>query len=487
MNTQSARAALDVFRTPKKTLGDLDAEAAARLIAAAADVALVIDGKGFIRDVAFGNEELAKEGYGSWLGQRWVDTVTVESRPKIEELLRDAAAKETPRWRQVNHASNRGPDVPIRYSAIEFGDNGRVVAVGRDLRAIANLQQRLVETQQTMEREYARLRHAETRYRLLFQIASEAVLIVDSVTLRVVESNPAATRLMSKAVKRLGGRSFPELFDADSAKSVQAHLATVRGTGRAEDVTAKLSGGKQQFIVSASLFRQDNSTHFLVRLAPASSQGIDSSTVKSKLFDFVEKLPDGFVVTDPDGRILKANTAFLELVQVASEEQAQGEPLERWLGRHATDVKVLSTNLKERGSIRNFATVIRGEYGSSQDVDVSAVSVATGEQPCLGFTIRLSGRKPELANSGRRDLPRSVEQMTELVGRVSLKELVRDTTDIIERLCIEAALELTGDNRASAAEMLGLSRQGLYSKLRRYGLGDLDGGNDDDDNEDGDA
>jgi DNA-binding NtrC family response regulator len=57
---------------------------------------------------------------------------------------------------------------------------------------------------------------------------------------------------------------------------------------------------------------------------------------------------------------------------------------------------------------------------------------------------------------------------------VSLKELVRESTDMIERLCIEAALEVTGDNRASAAEMLGLSRQSLYVKLRRYGLGDLD-------------
>ncbi len=50
---------------------------------------------------------------------------------------------------------------------------------------------------------------------------------------------------------------------------------------------------------------------------------------------------------------------------------------------------------------------------------------------------------------------------------------MRESTDLIERLCIEAALELTGDNRASAAEMLGLSRQSLYVKLRRYGLGDL--------------
>ena len=52
-----------------------------------------------------------------------------------------------------------------------------------------------------------------------------------------------------------------------------------------------------------------------------------------------------------------------------------------------------------------------------------------------------------------------------------LKELVRESTDVIEALCIEEALTLTHDNRASAAELLGLSRQSLYAKLRRYGIG----------------
>jgi DNA-binding NtrC family response regulator len=72
-------------------------------------------------------------------------------------------------------------------------------------------------------------------------------------------------------------------------------------------------------------------------------------------------------------------------------------------------------------------------------------------------------------------MPRSVEQLTELVGRMSLKDIVRESTDLIERLCIEAALSYTSDNRASAAEILGLSRQSLYSKLHRYGLGNLAG------------
>ncbi|MEM6733587.1 MAG: helix-turn-helix domain-containing protein, partial [Myxococcota bacterium] len=72
------------------------------------------------------------------------------------------------------------------------------------------------------------------------------------------------------------------------------------------------------------------------------------------------------------------------------------------------------------------------------------------------------------------DLPQSVQQLTGLVGRVSLKEIVRETTDVIERLCIEAALEVSGGNRASAAQILGLSRQSLYSKLRRHSISGQD-------------
>lgn len=68
------------------------------------------------------------------------------------------------------------------------------------------------------------------------------------------------------------------------------------------------------------------------------------------------------------------------------------------------------------------------------------------------------------------DQPRMIEQLTGLVGRVPLRDLVRQSTDLVERLCIETALRKTRGNRASAAELLGLSRQSLYSKLRRHGL-----------------
>ena len=141
---------------------------------------------------------------------------------------------------------------------------------------------------------------------------------------------------------------------------------------------------------------------------------------------------------------------------------------------------MLIANLRQHGSVRLFATTMRGEYGATVDIELSAVSMPNGEEPCFGFTIRNVGRRLTSDTRVGRELPRSVEQLTELVGRVPLKDLVRETTDVIERLCIEAALELTGDNRASAAEILGLSRQSLYVKLRRYGLGDLGSDADDD-------
>ena len=133
---------------------------------------------------------------------------------------------------------------------------------------------------------------------------------------------------------------------------------------------------------------------------------------------------------------------------------------------------MLFTNLRAHGSVRHFSTILRGEFGASEDVEIAGVEVPGGGQTCLGFSIRSAGWRSGREKLGGRELPRTVEQFADLVGRVPLKNLVRETTDLIERLCIEAALQLTRDNRASAAEMLGLSRQGLYAKLRRYGLSD---------------
>ncbi len=473
---------MKLFRSPQKSLGNLDPEAAATLIAAAADISLVIDDGGVIRDVAFNNEDLAREleGERTWPGQRWSDTVTEDTRSKVDAFLRDADARQASRWRHLNHPSGTGASVPILYSVIRIDDSDRLLAFGRDLRPLSQLQQRLVQAQQSMERDYSRLRHAETRYRLLFQMSAEPVLVLDSGSLAIIEANEAARRLIGGASDTLPQRPFLELFDPAGREAVQLLLAGVRAVGRADDARAQMLEGGADVSVSASLFRQEGSMLFLVRISTRATEASDIVLPKPqrKLLKAVEHGPDAFVVTTHEGRITIANAAFLDLAQLPSLELARQETLDRWLGRPGVDFDVLSATLKSRGSVRLFATVLRGEHGAVAEVEVSAVAVMNGGKPCYGFAIRDIGPRLPIerpAAEPGRALPRSVEQLTELIGRVPLKDLVREATDVIERLAIEAALELTGDNRASAAEMLGLSRQSLYVKLRRYGLGDLGG------------
>ena len=473
------------FETPQLTLGDLDADTAASVIAAASDVALIVDEDGVIRDLAFGNNELASGGYRDWLGKPWVQTVTVESRAKVEAMLHEVATRQPASWRHINHPSADGDDLPLMVSAVPIqrrakssGAQGRTVVFGRDLRANMALQQRLVGAQQSMERDYWRMRHMETRYRSLFQVASEAVLILDSNTLKLEEANPAAQKMLGDALRRPGYSIF-DSFEPAAAAAVQAMLAAVRSSGRPDSVSVNLSEGRGEHELAASLFRQEKSAHLLVRLSKQSGVAkADTPDSERMLMRLVDSAPDGFVVTDLEGLILTSNHAFLELAQLGTPEQARGASLERWLGRTGVDLRVLINNLRQRGAVRLFATSLRGEYGSTSDVEISAVAVADGQLPCLGFTIRDVGRRLSADTRGAREMPRSVGQMTELVGRVPLKDIVRDTTDLIEQLCIEAALELTADNRASAAEMLGLSRQSLYVKLRRFNLGDLSVGAD---------
>jgi len=458
-------------------LGDLGAEAAASIIAVTTDISMIVDGAGVIKRLAVSNHNLRDDLLPSpeaWVGKPWVDTVTVESRPKIEALLAEADATAAQRWRQVNHPGRSGADVPVLYAAVRVAAEGPVLAFGRDLRIIASLQQRLVDAQQSSERDYSRLRHLETRYRVLFRMASDPVLIVDAASRKISEANAAAERLFDQGGKGLVGRLFPLSFDSQSTGAILALFAELRATGQARDVTVRMIGAEHPATISASLLRLENASLFLVRLALPAADGAAPAgdAPAASLQSFAESAPDGFVVARHDGTILTANATFLGLIQAVSEEQVRGQPLERWLGAPGIDFHVLITNLRQRGSVNLFPTTLQSEHGTSLAVEVSAVSVMNAGQQCFGFSIRNVEQRLRPKPPPDRDLPRSVNEMVELVGRVPLKDLVREAVDVIERLCIEAALRLTGDNRASAAEILGLSRQSLYVKLRRFGLAD---------------
>ena len=469
MNDRPPHPAPNAFCDPETVVRTLAPHAAVSLLASVGDVALVLDSAGVIRDIAVPNAELDAQGVRDWVGQRWHDVVTSESQPKIIDML--AEHGESTRWRQVNHILPSG-DVPIRYLVMKTGADGSIIAIGREMRAAAALQQRLLQTQQSLERDYIKLRQAEARYRMLFDLGTEPILIVDAATRRIRESNPAALNLLGVTDGALADQSIGAIVAAEDRDSFIAHLGAASATDDLPSIAVRLAGEHGNAEISARLFRQGRAALLLVRIVAAAPQPVLASHAAA-VEDVIEHMPDAFVLTDADLTILVANAAFVELAGVASAERVIGAPLGTWLGRPGIDLDLILAQIRDHTAVRNVATILRGQNGAQEEIELSGVVAPQGDSQCYGFTIRNVARRLSSVAPEERAAPRSVEQLTELVGRMSLKDIVRESTDLIERLCIEAALAYTSDNRASAAEILGVSRQSLYSKLHRHGLGNL--------------
>lgn len=441
----------------------------ARVILASSDIALLVNQVGVIEHVAAADASILAS-CEPWVGLPFVEVVSEDSIAKAQSLVHMSGPEPAGTSREINHPIATGTNFPVRYTAVATDIGGALILVGRDLRPTALLQQRFLEAQQATEREFVLLRMAETRYRIMFQFASEPILVVDATSLKIVEANSAAVQYFALAVDSIGSATLPLLFSSESTGQLQAMARSARMSGQMETVDVTGRDGGSVVNLTARSFRQNGASYLLVRARSTGTEASDDAVEAPvrQVHGMVEHAPDGCVIMDPQRTVLHANIAFLELAQLASKQQAIGQRLDRWLGRPGIDLSLIEQTLADHRVIRNFPTIIHGEFGGVEEVELSAVTSWSGDSGTTGFIIR--SRKPASPDQPGPRLPHSVQQLAQLVGRVPLKDLVRETSDVIEKLCIEAALDLSKDNRTSAAEMLGLSRQSLYAKLRHFGL-----------------
>lgn len=436
-----------------------------------ADIALGLDEAGKILSVSVLSDELPSSLGESWQGAALVDLIDGGDAGRIADSLTLARKGGVHRLDVMHAVAELPAGLPMQYQ-LRASEGGKgFQAFGCDMRPTANLRQQLINAQQALEQDYWRLRQVETRYRRLFDMVGDAVLILDGQSRRVLEANPRASELLGDADKSVVGKPFPRGLSARAEQTVLELLKDIRTTGRGHvrNLDIEQEGGPVELV--ASFLRQGNEERYLLRLSDSGKLAPGSGGGALFLQEALRSAPDGVVLVDADGRIEAVNQSFLDLAHVLSEEQATGQLADRWLGRSSFDLNVLLSNVREHQSVRLFASTLLPESGSPVEIEVSACRLEEADGPAFALFVRDIGRRVTQDHPVASKLPRSIEQVTQRVGRVPLKELVRESTDLIEALCIETALEVTQDNRASAAELLGLSRQSLYAKLRRFNIG----------------
>jgi len=448
------------------------------IVSTAADLAIVLDTDGTVKSVIVNPLNPTLGRLDHWKDRDIREFMAEDSLSKLETQLEAYRAGTEAKVNsiEVNHFDNANWEFPIRYTLHKTGRDNIILMLGRDLRPIAELQHRLVKAQLALEKDYETHRDYETRYRVILETTRDALALVDVASGRIVDMNSTAARILGTEAETMTGGAFTQEFDGRRRGEFIEGLVLAAGDESLGPVQATTRRSKADVAIHPVMFRAAGDKSLLCRIEPAQNAETVAAEQAQALSGLYRDGPDAIVFTDGQGVIWSANDAFLGLTDAGRMSDIKGKSLSEFLARGSVDLKVLIDNAARGGKMRVYSTRLESNFGTQVSIELSATHLSHGGQTGFAFIIRDTSRMEvvrEPASTMPGGAPMSDDAMRnvmDLVGSAPLKDIVSATTDVVEKMCIETAVELTDNNRVAAAEMLGLSRQSLYVKLRKYGL-----------------
>ena len=444
------------------------------IISAASDIALVVSAEGIILSVLVNSNDDSFGNLAHWEGRGLVEFLTSESVEKFEAAHSAFLAGGTiSRPVELNHSDNAVWHYPVRYSFHRFGQEDCALMLGRDLQQIAETQQQLVQAQIAIEQGYEARREFDARYRVMLGQVEDAVVFVEVSSGRIDEANENAAALLGLKTDALRGANFGVLFSDRSGAELTESLVTATLADETQQIVVQAARTGRTLHVSPTLFRAGGQRVIMCLLTPERdvSAGVaDEGDIRAgRLF---RESSDAMLFVSGAGDILGTNDAFIDLIGATRKSDVTGSNLADVLARGQIDLGLMLGNAGTPGQMRVYATRLVNRLGGKVGVEVSITRLEGADAPLFGLVMRDVNRlEPVREKRGDgQSLPETGQKVVELVGSATLKEIVAETTDVVEKLCIETAVTLTRNNRVAAAEMLGLSRQSLYVKLRKFGL-----------------
>jgi transcriptional regulator PpsR len=458
-------------KPPESVPSDLLAE----IVAASADITIVLSSTRIVHSVMVAPNHPLSGQLDGWVGRPFEELLTIESRSKFDARLSALHAQGGPAVVELNHADRQLWEFPVRYTMHRIAADDSILLLGRDLKPFAELQQKLVQAQLALERDHEAQREMDTRYRVLMETTRDAIVMVSMATGRIEDVNSAAAQLLGGSRGDLLGSAIAQEFEGRRRGEFLENMANLATADSATPVELQARRSQRRVIVYPTVFRAAGERLLLCRLEPAGTVRSVHDQLTEDLLRLFHEGADAIVFTDGEGVIRIANEAFLNLTDTANLSAVRGRSIAEFLVRGAVDMRVLIDNSKRVGRMRLYATRLRTAFGGEVPVEVSASYLNDRPTAGLAIVLRDTSRADTLRRPGFNVSEEGARSLAELVGSSTLKDIVAETTDVVEKLCIQTAVELTRNNRVAAAEMLGLSRQSLYVKLRKYGLLSKDG------------
>ena len=449
----------------------IDPELLSEIISTAADISMLIAGNGSIASVLVNPHHRSFGQISHWQGRPVTEVLTPESIEKLRRRVEKMRQADAPsKAVELNHVDETVWEFPIRYSLHKVGQDNAFLMLGRDLRPIAEMQQQLVMAQLALERDYESQREMDTRYRVLMEATRDAVMLVGINSGRISDLNAGAAVMLGGARQDLMGAPIAQEFEGRRRGEFLENLTNVAASGSATPIELQARRSQRRLNLVPTMFRAAGERLILCRIEAANDASAMPDAVGENLQRLYHEGVDGIVFLDAEGHVEGANDAFLKLVDSNSLGAVRGRSLAEFLGRGSVDLRVMLDNARRSRQLRMYATRLSTQFDGQVAVEISTTFLGDRPKPGFVMVIRDAGRTETLRRSGISQTDDGMRSVMELVGSSTLKDIVGETTDVVEKMCIQTAVELTRNNRVAAAEMLGLSRQSLYVKLRKFGL-----------------
>jgi transcriptional regulator PpsR len=240
------------------------------------------------------------------------------------------------------------------------------------------------------------------------------------------------------------------------------------------DISEELNtnNGEVIFSITPDIYRAAGQQIIICKFFPKTIRKQGEKELIENLLATFHNSPDAIIFTDAKGAIQYTNERFLDLTNASSKNEVVAKNLSDFLGRGEIDLAIMLENVMKSGAVKIYSTHLKSSFGTKIDIEASVSKNNSDANGLIAFIVReVLSPGSRTGNSGANaNLEKNQDEVAakELVGSATLKEIVTDTTDVIEKICIEAALGITNNNRAAAADLLGLSRQSLYVKLSKF-------------------
>ena len=449
----------------------IDPEMLSEIVSTAADISLLISSDARVLAVMVNPAHPVFGRLDSWVGKPIAEIITEESFEKLVKRL-DVISRPGARSLavEINHIDQSLWEFPVRYSMHNLGRDKTILMMGRDMRSVAEMQQQLVMAQFALERDYETQREMDTRYRVLMEATRDAVVLVAMNSGRIADLNAAAAVMLGGSRQDLIGAAIAQEFEGRRRGEFLESLSNIASADSVSPVELVARRSQRKVRVIPKLFRAAGERLMLCRIEAPELINASNSETNENLERLFHEGVDAMVFLDQDGIILSANDAFLKLTDSTHLASVRNRSLADFLARGGVDLRVLLDNTRRARQLRIYATRVLSEFKGEVSVEISATYLSDRPKPGFGLIIRDASRSDMLRKPGFTAGEDGMRSVMELVGSSTLRDIVAETTDVVEKMCIQTAVDLTRNNRVAAAEMLGLSRQSLYVKLRKFGL-----------------